>query len=114
MKYWIKATVGLGLIPAGLAGFLYSLYELMKTRTCSSGRPYVTVRECPEGTFEKSLLIPGGVMTSLLGVAVFAFRWGSRRCPSCGSAGGRGERAGSGVLTEVEFAAAKSRILAEL
>jgi hypothetical protein len=84
VSYWIKAFVGLGLILGGLTGFLYSLYELMKTGTCSSGGPYVTVRECPEGTFEKSLLVPGGVITSLTGVAVFAFRGDRPGAPAGG------------------------------
>ena len=74
MSYWVKAVVGFGLLVGGVAAFLYSLYELMKTGTCSSGGPYVTVRECPEGTFEKALLMPGGLMTALLGTLVFALR----------------------------------------
>ena len=47
MSYWVKAVVGFGLLVGGIAAFLYSLYELMKTGTCSSGGPYVIAVECP-------------------------------------------------------------------
>ncbi len=74
MRYWIKAVAGLALFGAGLAALEYSLYELMQIGTCASGGPYVSARECPEGTTEKALLMPAGLIVGTIGILLFAFR----------------------------------------
>jgi hypothetical protein len=74
MGYWVKAILGLALFLAGLAAFEYGLYELMNIGTCASGGPYVSARPCPEGTFEKALLLPGGFIVGGIGIVVFALR----------------------------------------
>jgi hypothetical protein len=74
VSYWVKSVLGFALLAAGLAGFLYAVYEMMSTGTCSSGGPYVIERECPDGTFGKALLIPGGFMLGAVGMIVFGLR----------------------------------------
>ena len=74
MGYWVKAVLGLSLFLAGLAAFEYSLHELMQVGTCASGGPYVSARPCPEGTAEKALLIPAGLIVGMVGLIVFALR----------------------------------------
>ena len=74
MSYWVKAVLGLTLFLAGLAAFEYSLHELMETGTCASGGPYVSARPCPEGTIEKALLMPAGLIGGTIGLIVFALR----------------------------------------
>jgi hypothetical protein len=64
----------LALFLAGLAAFEYGLYELMNIGTCASGGPYEIARPCPEGTFEKALLLPGGLILGGVGIVVFALR----------------------------------------
>jgi hypothetical protein len=74
MSYWVKAVLGLALFLVALAGFEYALWELMNTGTCASGGPYVSARECPEGTAAKALLLPGGFVLGFIGVAIWAMR----------------------------------------
>ena len=74
MSYWVKAVLGLALLWGGIAAFCYGLYELMNIGTCASGGPYVSARECPEGTFETALLLPGGLIVAGIGVVVFMLR----------------------------------------
>ena len=74
MRYWVKAVLGLALFLGGLAAFEYALYELMNIGTCASGGPYVSARECPEGTAQTALLMPGGFILGMIGVMVFALR----------------------------------------
>src|SRR5215208_5689708 len=74
MSYWVKAVLGLALLWGGLAAFGYGLYELMDIGTCASGGPYVSARECPEGTFGTALLLPGGLTVAGVGLVVFALR----------------------------------------
>jgi hypothetical protein len=74
MSYWVKAILGLTLLLSGLAAFEYGLYELMNIGTCASGGPYVSARECPEGTFGKALLLPGGLILAGIGIVVWALR----------------------------------------
>jgi hypothetical protein len=74
MGYWIKAILGLALFLAGLAAMEYAVWELMSIGTCASGGPYVSARECPEGTVGKALLIPAGLIVGGIGIVVFALR----------------------------------------
>lgn len=74
MGYWVKAVLGLALFLAGLAAMEYAVWELMSIGTCASGGPYVSARECPEGTVGKALLIPAGLIVGGIGIVVFALR----------------------------------------
>jgi hypothetical protein len=74
MSYWVKAVLGLALFLAGLAAMEYAVWELMSIGTCASGGPYVSARECPEGTAAKALLIPAGLIVGGIGIVAFALR----------------------------------------
>ena len=70
---WLgKGALGLILMVAGLAGFLLSLYELAKT--CASGGPYVSARECPSDTPYWIGGLTVGIVVFLIGGALFATR----------------------------------------
>lgn len=56
-------TVARILVPlvalASLAGLTLGVLDLMETGTCASGGPYVSARECPDGTGTTILLVSG-------------------------------------------------------
>jgi hypothetical protein len=62
--------VGLVLMVAGLAGFLFALYELLKTGTCASGGPYVSAHQCPSSIGG----LIAGIFAFLAGGALFGSR----------------------------------------
>jgi hypothetical protein len=74
MSWLTKGTLGLALMIGGVAGFLFALYELVKTGTCASGGPYVSARACPSSTpyYIGALLV--AVTAFLAGGALFASR----------------------------------------
>ena len=74
MTYYLRATVGLALTLAGYALFAVGLVKLIHIGTCASGGPYQIARECPSGTGSWAAALPVGIITGLIGIAVFAFR----------------------------------------
>jgi hypothetical protein len=72
---WLsRSALGLLLMAAGLAGFLFALYELVKTGTCASGGPYVSARPCPSSTPYYIGALIAGIFAFLAGGALFATR----------------------------------------
>jgi hypothetical protein len=69
-----KGLAGLALMIAGVIGFAFCLYELVKTGTCASGGPYVSARPCPSSTGAYVGGVIGGVFVFLIGGAIFAAR----------------------------------------
>jgi hypothetical protein len=74
MSWLTKGAVGIVLMVAGLAGFVFALYELAKTGTCASGGPYVSVRQCPSSTAYYIGALIGGIFVFLAGGALFGTR----------------------------------------
>ncbi len=72
----LLVLLGWLLCLGGLALVCWSVYELTKIGTCASGGPYVSARPCPEGTGTKIMLVFGGVLLGLVGLACLAI--GSR------------------------------------
>ncbi len=51
MSYFLRTVFGLGLLLAGATVCLaYDVYQLLQIGTCATGGPYVSARECPDGT----------------------------------------------------------------
>jgi hypothetical protein len=73
---WLgKGLVGIVLMLAGVAGFAFGLYNLVKTGTCGSGGPYVyAAPACPSSTGTWIFSVIGGVFVFLIGGAIFATR----------------------------------------
>lgn len=74
MNWLSRSALGLLLMAAGLAGFLFALYELVKTGTCASGGPYVSARPCPSSTPYYIGALIAGIFAFLAGGALFATR----------------------------------------
>jgi hypothetical protein len=72
---WLgRGALGLLLMAVGLGGFLFALYELVKTGTCASGGPYVSARPCPSSTGYYVGALIAGIFLFLAGGALFATR----------------------------------------
>ncbi|MEA2466229.1 MAG: hypothetical protein QOJ57_355 [Thermoleophilaceae bacterium] len=79
---WLgRGVAGLALMIAGVAGFAFCLYELIKTGTCASGGPYVSARPCPSSTAYYVVGLIAGIAAFLAGGAVFATRGRSATAP---------------------------------
>jgi hypothetical protein len=62
------------LLVAALGAMAYGIVGLLETGTCASGGPYVSTRECPDGTGSSALFVAlGGTVYCLATIAV-AFR----------------------------------------
>jgi hypothetical protein len=59
---------------AALGAMAYGLVELLQTGTCASGGPYVSRRECPDGTGTAALLVGAGGTVYCLAAIAAAFR----------------------------------------
>jgi hypothetical protein len=59
---------------AALGAMAYGILGLLETGTCASGGPYVSVRECPDGTATAGLLVGAGATVYCLAAIVVAFR----------------------------------------
>lgn len=69
------ATAALSLVLlAALGAMAYGLVDLLETGTCASGGPYVSVRECPDGTATAGLMVGIGGTVYCLAAIVVAFR----------------------------------------
>jgi hypothetical protein len=72
---WLgRGALGLLLMAVGLGGFLFALYELVKTGTCASGGPYVSARPCPSSTGYYIGGLIAGIFVFIGGGALFATR----------------------------------------
>jgi hypothetical protein len=59
---------------AALAAMAYGIVGLTEVGTCASGGPYVSARECPDGTATSALLVSAGGVVYCIVSIVAAFR----------------------------------------
>src|SRR5690242_12732060 len=60
-------------LAAGLAGLAMlgaGVDQLLNTGSCTSGGPYITTRTCPSGTVWWTLLLIGGMLLWVAGIAL--------------------------------------------
>ncbi len=81
MKFYLRTILGILILVASSALFLYGLYILVRGGTCASGGPYVSSKQCAAGTTTWMLILPATVMAALVGGFLV-----SRRGPRPGAA----------------------------
>jgi hypothetical protein len=81
MGYYAKTVLGVVFILAGVGALGYSIYELAQIGTCASGGPYVSARECPEGTGTLIVAIFPALIVVGIGVGLFSSRGGRATAP---------------------------------
>jgi putative oligomerization/nucleic acid binding protein len=87
VRYLVRTLIGFGLIAFAWVTLGYSLNQLLQIGTCASGGPYVSARQCPDGTAGIGLMIPAAIVAMLIGAAIYAGRGrapGSDRPPNNG------------------------------
>jgi hypothetical protein len=88
-RYWVMTFLGLGLAGGALVGFVWGLYHVTRTGSCSSGGTYVSrLPPCPPGTAGHILAIVFGCFVGLAGIGIYAAR----------GSGGRKSRIGLGAI----------------
>jgi hypothetical protein len=66
----LRVATGWLLLLGSLGYAGWAIYELMSFGTCASGGPYVSTRECADGTGLKIVGITASVFVALIGVAL--------------------------------------------
>lgn len=66
----LRIALGWAFIFGALAYAGWAIYELASFGSCASGGPYVSMRECADGTETKIIGIMGSVFVVLVGVAL--------------------------------------------
>ncbi len=95
MSYVVKTVIGAALFIAAVVLFNVELVKLLDTGTCASGGPYVSARQCPEGTGTSILLLMASLFAGLIGAGIFAWRGARAGDPNQGKGSGRN----AGMLT---------------
>jgi hypothetical protein len=72
-RHPITGTIGLLLGLGALAAFDWALYEIVQTGTCASGGPYVSARQCPEGTGLRIAALTVALPVGLVGCGLLSF-----------------------------------------
>jgi hypothetical protein len=62
------------ILLAALAAMAYGIVGLTEVGTCASGGPYVSTRECPDGTGTTTVLVAAGATVYCLATIAAAFR----------------------------------------
>ncbi len=68
----VAAVLGLLLALGALVAFDWALYEVVQTGTCASGGPYVSARQCPQGTGLRVVVLTLAVPLGLVGCALLS------------------------------------------
>ncbi len=68
----VAGALGLLLALGALVAFDWALYEVVQTGTCASGGPYVSARQCPEGTGLRVAVLMLAVPLGLVGCALLS------------------------------------------
>jgi hypothetical protein len=68
-------TAAISLVAlAALATMTYAIWELVAVGTCASGGPYVSARECPDGTGVTSLILTASILVYVTATIAAAFQ----------------------------------------
>jgi hypothetical protein len=87
VRYLVRGFLGFGLIAFSWVVLGYAIYQLLQIGTCASGGPYEIARECPNGIERVILMIPAGIVATLVGAWIYSGRGappGSDREPRTG------------------------------
>lgn len=74
VRYVFRAFFGFTLLVAADAVMGLSIYKMLQVGTCASGGPYVSARQCPDGTGLLMVLIPAAILTLFIAAWLYSSR----------------------------------------
>lgn len=84
MRYVIRTFLGMTLFAFCWVAVGYGIYQMLQIGTCASGGPYVSARQCPDGTEAIIFALIGGVLGLFIAAGIYIGRGkppGSSRAP---------------------------------
>jgi hypothetical protein len=84
MRYVVRTFLGMALFAFCWVVIGYGIYQLLQIGTCASGGPYVSARQCPDGTGAIFLALPAGIFGMFAAAGLYVGRGkppGSSRPP---------------------------------
>ena len=85
MRYLVCTFLGMALFAFCWVAVGYGIYQMLQIGTCASGGPYVSARQCPDGTEAIVLTLIGGVLGLFIAAGIYIGRGkppGSSRGPN--------------------------------
>jgi hypothetical protein len=74
MKYVIRTFLAMTLFAFCWVAVGYGIFQLLGIGTCASGGPYVSARQCPDGTGGLMLALTGGILGLFLAAGIYVSR----------------------------------------
>jgi hypothetical protein len=87
MRYVIRTFLGMTLFAFCWVAVGYGIFQMLQIGTCASGGPYVSARECPDGTEAIFFALFGGVLGLFVAAGIYIGRGkppGSSKAPDNG------------------------------
>jgi hypothetical protein len=84
MRYVIRTFLGMTLFAFCWVAVGYGIFQMLQIGTCASGGPYVSARECPDGTSAIFFALFGGVVGLFVAAGIYIGRGkppGSAKAP---------------------------------
>jgi hypothetical protein len=74
MRYVLRTFVGMFLFAFCWVLVGYGIYQMLQIGTCASGGPYVSARQCPDGTEGIFLALAGGIVGLFIAAGIYLTR----------------------------------------
>jgi hypothetical protein len=74
MRYVIRTFLAMTLFAFCWVAVGYGIFQLLGIGTCASGGPYVSARQCPDGTGGLTLALTGAILGLFLAAGIYVTR----------------------------------------
>jgi hypothetical protein len=74
MRYVVRTFVAMFLFAFCWVAVAYGIYQMLQIGTCASGGPYVSARQCPDGTTAIFFALMGGILGLFVAGGIYLTR----------------------------------------
>ena len=74
MRYLVLTFLGMALFAFCWVAVGYGIYQMLQIGTCASGGPYVSARQCPDGTEAIVFALIGGILGLFVAAGIYIGR----------------------------------------